>query len=339
MDPKHVYALAAAQGMSIIETESCTWVQKRRFFLESAPGHRRVRLRPGEAGKLFLRGVMALRYTCDENEGAPSFEYVCTDRNFGLESLASDARRRVRRGLEACDVRRIDCDLLRREGRAINCDVFERQGRAKWGFLTEQSAWDHYTKVCSTLPNMEAYGAFVQGRLIAYSLGVFVEDYCYLFHTHAFSDFLRYSPINALTFTVMKSALCRPTVSCVSQGFESFRSLPDVERFKLSMGFFKRPIGRRVLINPIALPAFLGPGAWLTHEFVKKFKPGLADDFSAFVQSIQSRVVNTRSQQSQHHAHSGSQNEFGATRSPVSPEGRELRSARKLPSGDPVNDG
>jgi hypothetical protein len=291
MDPKHVYALAAAQGMDIIETESCTWVRKRAGYLESAPGHRRVRLERGEAAKLFLRGALALRYTCHEDEGERSFEYVCTDKTIGLTSLSSEARRRVRRGLEACDIRRMDWELLRREGRKINCDVFARQGRRDKNFLTEEAPWNHYLSVCATLPNLESYGAFVKGRLIGYSFGVFVDDYCYLFHTHAYSDALKYSPINALTFTVMKSALQRPTVKCVSQGFQSFRMLPDVERFKLSMGFYKRPIERRVLVNPLAKTALSGPGFWIIERLLQRFKPGVVGDFSSFAQSLRTGHV------------------------------------------------
>lgn len=286
MDRKNIYALAAAQGMRIIESESCTWAEKRRFFLESAPGHRRVRLKPGEAAKLFLRGAAALRYTCHEDEGAPSFEYVCTDKNFGLASLAPDARRRVRRGLEACEIRPVDCELLRREGRAINCNVFARQGRVERSFLTVETMWDRYMRVCATLPNLEAYGAFVDGRLIGFSFGVFVDDYCYLFHTHAYSDYLKHSPINALTFTVMKSALGREGVNCVSQGLESFRMLPDVERFKFSMGYYKRSLGRRIVLNPLARPFFSGPGSWFFHRVLKRWRPEAVNDFSAFTQAV-----------------------------------------------------
>lgn len=285
MDPQNVYALAQAQGMRIIESESGTWVQKRHFFLESAPGHRRIRLQPGEAARLFRRGTAALRYTCYEDEGAPSFEYVCTDKDFGLASLASDARRRVRRGLEACDVRRADFDLLSREGAAINRDVFARQGRLHRSFLTDDEVWRRYMGVCATLPNIEAYGAFIQQRLIGFSFGVFVDDYCYLFHTHSYSESLKYSPINALTFTVVKSALGRPSVTCVSQGFESFRPQPDVERFKLSMGFHKRAIGRRVLVNPLARPLFSPLGSQAIQTVLGRLKPEVADDFSAFVES------------------------------------------------------
>jgi Acetyltransferase (GNAT) domain len=286
MDSKSVYALAVAQGMRIIETESCVWVEKKKFYLESAPGHRRVRLRRGEAAALFLRGAAVLRYSCDEDGGATSFEYVCTDKNFGLGLLAPDARRRVRRGLEACDVRRVECKLLEREGCAINRSVFARQGRVERSFLTDEGMWNRYINVCAGLPNLEAYGAFVNGRLIGFSFGVFVDDYCYLFHTHALSEFMKYSPINAMTYTVTKTALERASVNCVSQGFESFRLLPEVERFKLSMGFYKRSIGRRILVNPLARPLFSAPGVWLLQNVLKRTSPDGLDDLATFAATV-----------------------------------------------------
>jgi hypothetical protein len=286
MDLESIYAIPAAQGMRIIETESCVWVAKRNFYLESAPGHRRMRLKPGEAAKIFLRGFVALRYTCPDDEGSSSFEYVCTDKGFGLETLAPDARRRVRRGLESCEIKRADFDQLGREGCAINRSVFTRQGRVESSFLTDELQWNRYMKICGRLPNIEAYGAFIHGKLIGFSFIVFVDDYCYLFHTHAFADSMRFSPINALTFTAMKTALSRQSVNCISQGFESFRMLPEVERFKLSMGFNKRPIGRRVLINPAMRAAFSPSGSWLVSKLLQRTRPDLLNDFSTFARSV-----------------------------------------------------
>src|ERR1700722_956424 len=107
--------LVAAQGASSFESDSCLWVEKRKFFLESLPPHRPVHLPPRDAARLFLRGAGAIRYTCEQSEGSPSWEYICDAPNYDFASLAEDARRRVRRGLEACEVAQIDCAQLARE--------------------------------------------------------------------------------------------------------------------------------------------------------------------------------------------------------------------------------
>ncbi len=279
---------ASAQGMRIIEGESGPWVEKRQFFLESFPQHRRIHLSRNEANKMFLRGAALIRYTCDESEGAPSFEYVWDDKNFSLDSLAKDAKRNVRKNLDLCSVRRIPYDLLRAEGCAINRSVFARQGRQMpVSFLTDDNLWRKYLDVCETLPFVEAYGAFIQDRLCAFSLVVLIDDYCYTYQPFALTESLKHYSMNVLIYSLVRNMLDRPEISCVSYGLESFAPHPSLERFKLAMGCRKRPIGRRVLVNPLARPIFSKPGAWITSQFLQRFKPGLTDEFAKLSHALQ----------------------------------------------------
>lgn len=291
MDVRGIHRLAAAQGARIVEGDSCLWVEKRAFFFESVPPHLAVHLEFKEAARLFLRGAAAIRYTCPEEKGVPTFEYICDNRNYDLDSLAADARRRVRRGLDSCAVEQVDFDRLAREGCAINRSVLSRQGRSMHSFLADESMWKGYMAVCESLPFVEAYGALVKGNLCAFTLAVRVDDYSYLLHTHSHSDYLKFSPMNALFFTVTKTMLGRTGVSCVSQGLESFASRPDLERFKLAMGYRKRAISRKVVVHPLARPIFSRPGAWLAQKVLKRVKPDLVGDFSVFARALQVRRI------------------------------------------------
>lgn len=293
MSLEEIQYLAVAQGARVVKSADCVWVEKRRFFFESIPPHRRVRLKGGGAVRLFIHGAAVIRYTTDEEEGAPSFEYVCDDRKFDLGSIAPEARRRVRQGLQAFDIRRIEFGLLERDGCAINRSVYARQGRTVDSFLTQSERWARYMKACAGSKIVEAFGAFIENRLCGFSIAAFVDDYCYLQHTHAYTEFMKQSPIYALTFTVTKAALERPGVNCVSQGLESFQALPNVDRFKFSMGFRKRPLERRVLINPLARPLFSAPGAWLVGKVLRHAKPGLLADFSNFARLVRDDRINS----------------------------------------------
>ncbi len=288
MQLQDLHRFATAQGMRIIEGESCLWVEKRKFFLESLPQHRRIHLRPGEAARLFLRGAGVIRYTCDEVEGAPSFEYVWDDKNYSLESLSKDAKRNVRKNLESCIVRRVDYNLLAEEGCAINQSVYARQGRQVPDcFLTNRALWKNYMSVCEGLSFVEAYGAFVEEKLCAFCLVLLMDGYCYTYHPYASSDYLKHYPMNVLIFSIVREMLDRPEIRCVSYGLESFASRPTLERFKLAMGCRKHPIGRRVLIHPLARPIFSAPGAWLTKKVLTRIKPGLVEDFATLSDALQ----------------------------------------------------
>ncbi|HME13017.1 MAG TPA: GNAT family N-acetyltransferase [Candidatus Acidoferrum sp.] len=280
-----------AQGLPVFAAQGSLWVEKRKFFYESIPQHRRVHLRPQAAARLFRGGAAVLRYTCEEHEGDPSFEYVCSQKPFSLEALSSDARRRVRRGLESCEIRPADFTLLAERGCAINRSTLERQGRSGVEWMTDEAVWRRYMTACAGIPNVHALGAFVEGQLCGYSMAVTVDDYAYLYHTQALSEYLKYSPVNALTYAMTKAMLECEGIQNVSQGLESFQPLPEVEKFKLGLGFRKRALGRKVVINPLARPLFSSPAIWLAKNALAKFKPGLAEDFATFTTSLRNRAT------------------------------------------------
>lgn len=272
-DPALYKLLAEAQGGRFFRTRSALWFETRRWVFDSAPPHRRVSLDRVEANHLFRRGAAVIRYTCDPADGAPSFEFVCDDKDFGIHSLAADARRRVRRGLSSCAVRQIGFDLLANEGAAINRSVLERQGRSKKSFLAADEQWKAYISLCGTAANLKAFGAFVDGRLGAFALTVLVDGYCYLYHTHAHSAYLKHSPMNALIFTITSEMLKDPQIACVSQGVEPFLTRPDLEHFKLAMGYRKRPIRRQILVNPVLRPLLSRSALRIAEPILRHSRP------------------------------------------------------------------
>jgi len=154
--------------------------------------------------------------------------------------------------------------------------------------FVDDQLWKKYMLACKSLSNVEAYGAFIEGQLCGFSMTVLVDEYAYLHHTHCYTESLKYSPINALTFLVVKEMLRRPGISCVSQGLESFASLPDVEQFKLSMGFRRRPLGRKIVIHPLARPVFVLLGKASVQRLLPKQRmTSLLQDFQTFSASLQ----------------------------------------------------
>src|SRR5271156_1193582 len=226
MDAEAYAQFLGAQGMRTVRVRDHLWVEKQRFCLESIPPHKRIQLEPGEARNLFLRGHLVLRYTCEELEGVQSTEYVCDEANYDLGSLDAKARNKVRQGLKNCTVRLLEFQELKHKGCAINRTVFERQNRMGPVFLRDQRSWERYVERCEETPDIEAYGAFVNGELCAYTLIVPVDDYAYTFHPFAETSSLQFRPMNALIFWVTRQLLHTPGVRRVSYGLESLVSQP-----------------------------------------------------------------------------------------------------------------
>jgi len=272
MDAENYARFLAAQGMATVRAGGHLWVEKQRFCLESVPPHRHIHLNASDTLGLFLRGYLVLRYTCDESEGVPSKEYVCEDPEYGLDALEAKARNKVRQGLKNCAVRQIEFDALKRSGCAINQSVFARQGRVGPLFLRDQQRWEEYLDCCEKTPDVEAFGAFVGAELCAYTLIVRVDDYAYTYHPFASSVYLPFRPMNALIFWVTQRMLQTAGVRRVSYGLESLTAQPALEEFKAGMGFQGVPLGRRILLNPLARPLVSGQAVSLLRRLEEHFK-------------------------------------------------------------------
>jgi len=282
----------ASQGMASVRAGEHLWVEKQRLCLESIPPHKPIRVDPSDSLRLFLRGYLVLRYTCDELEGVPSKEFVCEDREYSLDSLDSKARNKVRQGLKNCTVRPLNFAELRRDGCAINQSVFERQGRAGPAFLRDQTRWEHYLSCCEKTPDVWAYGAFVGPDLCAYTLIVQVDDYAYTYHPFAHSASLAFRPMNALIFSVTKQLLQTPGIRRVSYGLESLVAQPALEEFKAGMGFQGAPIGRRIQLNPLARPLLSSQVVGLIRRLEGRFKGiPLLENYLAFAEGHRKFLV------------------------------------------------
>jgi hypothetical protein len=282
----------SAQGMRTVRTDGHLWVEKQRFCLENVPPHARIHLDAEEAWKLFLRGYLVLRYSCEESEGAHSAEYVCEDPEYDLESLDAKARNKVRQGLKNCVVGPVEFDLLRRKGCVINRSVFQRQGRRGPPFLRDQKCWEQYIERCKKTTGVEAYGAFAGNDLCAYTLIVRVDDYAYTYHPFAEASRLQFRPMNALIFRVTQHLLQTPGVRRVSYGLESLVSQPALDDFKSGMGFRAVPIGRRILLNPLARPLVSRHAAGLIRRINQRLKGILyLENYLSFVEGYRRYVV------------------------------------------------
>ena len=103
-------------------------------------------------------------------------------------------------------------------------------------------------------PDLEAWGAFVDGELAAFIVAMLVED-CYYIHLQkSASALLKHYSNNALLFTVMKAALARPEVGWISNGQIALAAREGLYHFKTSMGFDIHPFKEQMVFNPLIRP-------------------------------------------------------------------------------------
>jgi hypothetical protein len=104
-------------------------------------------------------------------------------------------------------------------------------------------------------PAYEAWGAFVDDRLAAYMVTLWVEDWAHILVERSTTALLKHYPNNALVYTVTNELLSRPGVEVVSYGWEPLSaSHASLEQFKLSMGFSKEAVRQCIVLRPWLRP-------------------------------------------------------------------------------------
>ena len=244
-------------GHKIVQTKSCFWYSSHRFLFKNLPIHRNVDPTHSELAKVMIRGTaLAIRYPGTPGEANPDGGiYVCSDRNYDFASLSANARSHTRRGLARCTVEQVDFKDLAVQAYPLIQETNLRQ-TGKQPHRNE-SQWKSFCDLARRWPDLEAWGAFVDGELAAFAVAMLAED-CYYIHLQkSASALLKHYSNNALLFTVMKAALARPAVGWISNGQIALAAREGLYHFKTSMGFEIHPFKEQVVFNPL-----IKPGLW-----------------------------------------------------------------------------
>jgi hypothetical protein len=176
-----------------------------------------------------------------------------------LGALETKTRNQVRRGLEKNEVERIDFAWLAQAGWELIRETAGRQVRN--ADFADQAEWGRYCAAAAGIEDFEAWGAFGHGRLAAFLVGAQVEGYYYILHQASRTADLKNYPNNALIYLVTKLKMSDPGIQVVSYGLDSLEDTPGLKNFKQRMGFYRRPLNQKILINPM--------GTWLKSKVVK----------------------------------------------------------------------
>ena len=77
----------------------------------------------------------------------------------------------------------MEFSALAETGHRLNEETWQRQGRGETGLSRKH--WQRYCQAAANAPDMEAWGAFVEGRLAAFVVCALVER-CYNIHSSEF---------------------------------------------------------------------------------------------------------------------------------------------------------
>jgi len=243
-------------GHRVVETESGAWCDASRFFLLGIPTHE-LRMPSHEEMRHLWRGrALGARFTTPlAAPGRMSYQIVCDDPQFGLESLSGNTRSKVRRGLKRCEVRAALPADVAREGRQAHLDTLARQDR---NGLLAGAEWEKFWAAVAATSGMETWGAWVDERLAAFLVTMSFGDSVEFLLARSRDDCLQAYPNNALLFVTTEEMLVRRRMREITFGIESLEPVGPLDQFKFSMGFRTKPLRQRVQFHPV-LAALLRP--------------------------------------------------------------------------------
>jgi hypothetical protein len=238
------------QRYHVVRTPSSYWYQAGSRVYQAFPYHWVIEPNEAELRKVLVENrAIALRHSTPVSapHGKISYHVVYTQAEYDLEDLDRRSRQNIRRGLKNCHVESITLQQLAEEGWYLEVDTAERQNRqTEW----EKTTWRKRCLAAADLPGFEAWGAFVNGKLVATLLVVQIDDWVEYISQQCLQGYLNDRVNNALCFTVTQAVLSRPNINNVFYTLQSLDAPPSVDEFKFRMGFTPRPVRQRVVFHP-----------------------------------------------------------------------------------------
>ncbi len=206
---------------------------------------------------LRLGGVWVVNYLLDagEERGANCWDYVRRDPRYDVETLDSNARRDVRRGLRSFDVRVCTWREWAEQGFAALDDTERRHGYA----APDPAAFRRVAERWKDQPFYEIWGAWHGADLAAWLTVLKVDDWALIDLVRSRTDALRGCPNNAVLYMATHSLLRTEGRRYVSYGTSTLQLGTDeqsMHRYKLRMGYEAVPMRRVFVCRPAYRPLF-----------------------------------------------------------------------------------
>ena len=217
------------------------------------------------------RGLV-LRYPSSAQAGLAGGAYVCTDRAYDYPQLTKRMRNYVRRGQDACEIRALFREELIAHGLRLNQETDERHGRRRAEFCDAQR-WTATAAAAFESPGAFVMGAWVDGQLASYQIGMLEGDWAYALIQMSRTDLLEHHPNHALDFAFNRWAFRQPGVSGVCIGPVPLRHNEGLHNYKIRMGFEARPMNTAIRLHPaLAMTAGHRGAEWLIGA-ARRFAP------------------------------------------------------------------
>ncbi len=258
----------SAAGHRIAEGAGAGWYDVSAGFFTAFPFDEPLDAELVRHGGFLPDSAIGARFACLDGQGCPAWTIRCEISGYDLDALSANTRSKVRRGLAAFDVAPVSPALLAKQGHRLNEDTLARQGRA-YG-MADRKYWTGYFSALAGADGAEIWGASLDGELCAYSIAFVIGQTSHLMILRSDARHLKDYVNNALVFGYLRHALAVRRLSRVSFGLEPLgRELPELVKFKESMGFRRAAISQAVVLRADIDRILRSPAGLLTGPAAK----------------------------------------------------------------------
>jgi len=240
---------------AFLEKDRVFWQESERLALERHPLFCSDVPLPREIRSLLWRScslVAAYVMPADDAHPVNSWLYLCENRDYSLECLASPARRKARRAMRVFRYEFIEPATLLAHGARPFCDTRTRVGLSDG---TPQ-LFQKYAASLIANPAYQFVGAWCGDQLAAYLWILMVDDWAAVAGCAA-NEHLRSYPNNGLLHFALDYCLTQGRCRVVSYGLSSIQEVnrtATLDYFKKKVGFEARPVHREFQFHPLIRP-------------------------------------------------------------------------------------
>lgn len=238
-----------ACGATCIRTANTYWLLKKEGVAVSLPTLEDAFPSRAEVKEVLMSGAKAVRFNTTGPWAPNATEFLLRTAPYTLEVIQQKSRNQVRRGLDRCEVRTPAESDMMDVAFDIKVQTFTRQGRED--VVGERESWRRYVKVLLSTPDVMPFGAYAEGRMVAYCFVLVICGKLVLYHPFMDRQYSKFYPMNAMVFTAINQSRDRFGPLPVSYGFGSIWSIDSLDHFKLGMGFEAVPRLRITLFKGI----------------------------------------------------------------------------------------
>lgn len=179
-----------------------------------------------------------------------TYEYILDTNNYSFDTFRKKTRTTIRKSLNSCEFKKPLIEDLVHYGLKINRQTLHIQDRND-KCLTDPEMWKKYISLCYDHEDVKILAAYLGNVMIGYAMAFRLGEMHYFHLQHIDREYATYYPMSGLMYILINQLIEQYGRIRISDGVESFDSIPSLNRFKRYMGFERIPITRVYIINPL----------------------------------------------------------------------------------------